>query len=66
MQNTNLCDSAWQREEMDNDHKAQNLLNVFTSDKVEKCVLGENGENLDLFSQYVLRLSEEDANAIYV
>ena len=50
---------------MDNNQKASNLLNIFTSDKVKKCVINKEA-NLELFGEYVVRLSREDTNAIYV
>ena len=61
MGNTHLCESAWKR--MNNEQRAASLLNVYTSKAIEEYVVGEH---IDLFKRYVVRLSEEDANRIYV
>ena len=61
MGNPDLCESAWKR--MDNEQRAASLLNVYTSKAIEEYVVGEH---IDLFKIYVVRLSGEDANRIYV
>ena len=51
---------------MDNEQRATNLLNVFASKETEKYVIDGNKSNLELLGKYVVRLSDWNANAIYV
>ena len=51
---------------MDNEQRASNLLNVFASKETEQYVIGGNKGNLKLLGKYVVRLSAENANHIYV
>ena len=42
---------------------AQNVLNALASSENEQRIVGDQ---LDLFAEYVLMLSDEDATAVYV
>ena len=51
---------------MDNGLRAQNVLNAFASKDAEDRIISKNQENLDLFAEFVLKLSNENATAVYM